>query len=353
MEETGRKRTMTPAGINYQFKLLNENRDSTNRSIKKRIEKITSLMESPVNHHLVRSEIEHLDNVINEFHQLTERIRRLKEETDEVEGMYSDEHHLLEVDQIVFNVKTEALAWLRSVTDQFEECSEKIVKSKKSSRSSKSSKSSKSKSSSSSGSSNGSKSSRKSIKDRLIMEAAKVASLKAEASFEENLTQLMRDREIAKREAKMKVYENFVEEEETKDRYEILPSNTLQTNQAPQLNAICSGASLHATTASLVNARTTIENTSYYNRSSEVSEPTENKRSLSSTVASLLKIQAAPDVTIDTFNGDCLEFKYFMTTFEDVIESNIDDARGRLTRLIQYTSGEAKDLAKRLCLSQS
>ncbi|MEO0687165.1 MAG: hypothetical protein AAFY76_19485, partial [Cyanobacteria bacterium J06649_11] len=35
-----------------------------------------------------------------------------------------------------------------------------------------------------------------------------------------------------------------------------------------------------------------------------------------------------------------------MTTFEDVIESNIDNARGRLTRLIQYTSGEAKDLAK-------
>ncbi|MEO0687166.1 MAG: hypothetical protein AAFY76_19490, partial [Cyanobacteria bacterium J06649_11] len=232
----------------------------------------------------------------------------LKEDTDEVEGMYSDKHLLLEVDQIVFNVKTEAIAWLRSVTGQFEDCSEKIVKSKKSSRSSKSSKSSNdSKSSSSSGSSNGSKSSRKSIKDRLIMEAAKVASLKAEASFEENLTQLKRDREIAKREAKMKVYENFVEEEETKDRYEILPSNTLQTNQVPQLNAISSGASLHAT-AGLVNARTTVDNTFYCNQSSEVPESTENNRSLSSTVVSLLKIQAAPDVTIDTFNGDCLEF---------------------------------------------
>ena len=127
--------------------------------------------------------------------------------------------------------------------------------------------------------------------------------------------------------------------------FTMLPSNTLQTNQASQLNAISSGASLHAT-AALVNARTTVDNPFYCNQSSEVPEPTENKRSLSSTVASLLKIQAAPNVTIDTFNGDCLEFKYFMTTFEDVIESNIDNARGRLTRLIQYTSGEAKDLAK-------
>lgn len=35
-----------------------------------------------------------------------------------------------------------------------------------------------------------------------------------------------------------------------------------------------------------------------------------------------------------------------MTTFEEVIETKVEEPRGQLTRLIQYTSGEAKDLVK-------
>ena len=60
----------------------------------------------------------------------------------------------------------------------------------------------------------------------------------------------------------------------------------------------------------------------------------------------LLRQQGAPDVDLDVFSGDPLDFKYFMSTFEEVVENKIKDLKGRLTRLIKYTRGEAKDLVK-------
>ena len=63
-------------------------------------------------------------------------------------------------------------------------------------------------------------------------------------------------------------------------------------------------------------------------------------------LADLLKIQSAPNVEIDIFSGDPLEYNYFITNFKDVVETLVDDQRGWLTRLIKYTSGEAKELIK-------
>ena len=59
-----------------------------------------------------------------------------------------------------------------------------------------------------------------------------------------------------------------------------------------------------------------------------------------------MKLQAAPDVEIDTFSGDPLEFTYFIKNFKDIIESTVDSQSGRLNRLIKYTEGEAKELIK-------
>ena len=52
-------------------------------------------------------------------------------------------------------------------------------------------------------------------------------------------------------------------------------------------------------------------------------------------------MQSAPEATIDVFHGNPLEFKYFIST-----RIKIEDGRGRLVRLIQFTSGKAKDLIK-------
>ena len=60
----------------------------------------------------------------------------------------------------------------------------------------------------------------------------------------------------------------------------------------------------------------------------------------------LLKFQSAPDVDIDCFDGNVLEYHYFMALFKEFIESKIEDPKGRLTRLIKYTARDARDLIK-------
>ena len=59
-----------------------------------------------------------------------------------------------------------------------------------------------------------------------------------------------------------------------------------------------------------------------------------------------LKVQSAPDVDMECFDGNVLEYHYFMALFREVVESKIEDPRGRLTRLIKYTVGDARDLIK-------
>eukprot|EP00794_Sanderia_malayensis_P002301 gene2301-2650_t len=58
----------------------------------------------------------------------------------------------------------------------------------------------------------------------------------------------------------------------------------------------------------------------------------------------LLRQQAAPVVDMESFDGNPMDYHFFMATFREVVEKNVIDARGRLTRLIKYTSGEAREL---------
>ena len=68
-------------------------------------------------------------------------------------------------------------------------------------------------------------------------------------------------------------------------------------------------------------------------------------------MSKLLRQLAAPEVDIDVFTGDPTEYHYFLAVFEEVVEKKIDDARGRLTRLIKYTDGEPKEMIKP-CIQQ-
>ena len=60
----------------------------------------------------------------------------------------------------------------------------------------------------------------------------------------------------------------------------------------------------------------------------------------------LLNQQNAPELDIYTFDGDPMEFHYFMAIFHEVVERKIDDEQGRLTRLIKFTKGEPKEIVK-------
>ena len=60
----------------------------------------------------------------------------------------------------------------------------------------------------------------------------------------------------------------------------------------------------------------------------------------------LLNQQNAPELEIDTFDEDPMEFHYFLAIFHEVVEKKVDDEQGRLTRLIKFTKGEAKEMVK-------
>ena len=55
----------------------------------------------------------------------------------------------------------------------------------------------------------------------------------------------------------------------------------------------------------------------------------------------LLNQQNAPELDINTFDGDPMEFHFFIATFYEVLERRVGDARGSFTRLIKLTKGEA------------
>eukprot|EP00112_Aurelia_sp_Birch-Aquarium-sp1_P014426 Seg3112.1 transcript_id=Seg3112.1/GoldUCD/mRNA.D3Y31 product="hypothetical protein" protein_id=Seg3112.1/GoldUCD/D3Y31 len=71
-----------------------------------------------------------------------------------------------------------------------------------------------------------------------------------------------------------------------------------------------------------------------------------DESTLHAALYALFNQQNAPNVDIDVFCGDPMEYQYFMATFREVVEKKIEDPMGRLTRLIKYTSGEAKELIR-------
>lgn len=67
---------------------------------------------------------------------------------------------------------------------------------------------------------------------------------------------------------------------------------------------------------------------------------------LGQTLVQLVNLQAAPKPTLDVFTGDPLKYIYFRTSFKDVVETWVTDERGRLNRLLTYTSGAARELVQ-------
>ena len=63
-------------------------------------------------------------------------------------------------------------------------------------------------------------------------------------------------------------------------------------------------------------------------------------------MCNLLLHQTAPDVEIDIFKGDPLEYHYFMSVFTEVVETKFSDPHGRLVNLLKLTEGEAKETIK-------
>ena len=68
---------------------------------------------------------------------------------------------------------------------------------------------------------------------------------------------------------------------------------------------------------------------------------------ISRMICYLLCQQSAPEVEVETFRGDPLEYYYYISVFREAVELKIDDPHDRLVRLLKYTEGEARDTIKR------
>ena len=53
--------------------------------------------------------------------------------------------------------------------------------------------------------------------------------------------------------------------------------------------------------------------------------------SVSDILCKMMKQQSAPEININVFDGNPLNFHYFMAVFKEAVEKKIEYARGRLT----------------------
>ena len=64
---------------------------------------------------------------------------------------------------------------------------------------------------------------------------------------------------------------------------------------------------------------------------------------VSETSCKLLKLQAAPEVDMEPFDGNVLNYHHFIALFKEVVESKLEDPRGRLIRFFEILQGKPKN----------
>ena len=58
----------------------------------------------------------------------------------------------------------------------------------------------------------------------------------------------------------------------------------------------------------------------------------------------LVNEHSAPEIDIDVFGEDPLEFHYFMAAFDEAVEKKIEELRGKLIRQVKCTTKEVKEM---------
>ena len=81
-------------------------------------------------------------------------------------------------------------------------------------------------------------------------------------------------------------------------------------------------------------------------KSKSTMKKNKNSSELSQMICNLLHHQSAPNVEIETFTGNPLDYHYFMSVFKETVEYKIDDPHERLVRLLKCTEGEARETIK-------
>ncbi|XP_066933229.1 uncharacterized protein [Clytia hemisphaerica] len=216
---------------------------------------------------------------------------------------------------------------------------------------------------------------------------ARIAELKVEEEFllqkqekdrelreiEEAHNKMKLQLEIKKSEARMSVYQQNQDEEGKLSEFDEI-TNKLPVDESYTMNYIerlqssiqpdekCSvnKATKNINDNDQVNLRSSDQSKSHHHRFKSVDEPFKDKvkeagpsvkfqvveASHTEEMTKLVKLARAPAVKIDSFNGNPVDFPYFIANFTQAVDENVPDERGKLTRLIDCTTGEPHELVK-------
>lgn len=379
-------------GLDAQIVALYDRRGMMYNRLMKQIQIAEQLMESS-NIDMMNAEVANVDRKLFEFMEVNERCQGLSRGQDSMEAAKVAD----EVDSKVFELKQAICKWMKVQEDDNRS---RISKSSNGSKRSRSSGAS-SHFSKRSSSSKGSHSSNKSVENK-----ARLAGLKMEAELlersmekkiEKEIVKLREERtsdlstqleelkkQIAISEAKQLVYEDDdTRNDEPIDRYKDVTVRRKVSNM-PKVDIDCASMTDRAAPEVVSMPRVGIDSannrdrviravgcdnsTSTLQASTATDMPNMNVNSVTNchpccnedisngsksskidvaqAMMQMININSAPVSDIDVFGGNPLDYDYFRATFADVVESKIKDQRGKLTRLIKYTTGEAKDLIK-------
>ena len=360
--QSPRHRSMTEKGRMYQIELLKSKKQKLQRQVEKTVQIIDE--------HLKKGET----SQIKEF---SEKLSVQFDELMEIHGKFqvltegdelrSNEENMDNLDRKVYTIKRK----IQSLSSNKDETGKLMLATggKKEIGSKTSTKSK--------ASSRGSSRASSTLDLKVKEEKAKLAELAIQQSFlkkkkeaELAAQQLEVEMEIAKATAKLKVYETEEEDEEMSSLGELENVKKAEDRQ----RTIQDYVDLHRKHQPFGNAHDEFyvkdqwpdytgelkpKETQYFESSKYNVRPDEIRKQVfpsrqkglvpgeeQQNIFEMLNYMQAPEVEIDRFDGDPLEFLYFINNFQQAVETKIRDERGRLRRLLKFLSGEPKELIK-------
>lgn len=345
---TERRRQMTEKGKAHQLEIKFTNRNSAFKRLKKQIERINALRDSPG----------------TTLEQLEEERFYLDQLKDEFNDAHKDFDDLLELEE----ERNASYHWFDIRDREFIECRIRVCEriqalERKSSRTP-SEKSSRSRKSKSSDKSKLSSSSTKHLSLALIDAAAKSAKLHAEMEFlekEREIRRLQLEKELAIANAEECAIKRILEEEKTSagDRQEVKNvKKELETNLNQEDTIRERSFSVNPHAAPFVpksrpsppfeplSSKPVLQGSDVNTAIQELVNLQAKQTELSSLIINQQKISHLPVKEPPTFSGDYFEYPAFTTAFDSIISRNVPLDRDRLYFLDKYTKGKANEVVK-------
>ena len=208
----------------------------------------------------------------------------------------------------------------------------------------------------------------KSSGDKEIQEKMEVAELIAEAELlqqkqiiQNEAEKLKKKERLAKAKARIQAYNN-IELEGGKEKEQLQPklleenwirsirmddaSRVAKIEIEPDRGAVITRREQNAQYRNTWDLQHNIDGKNLLHKTTnEELEYGRDQKNITDMMCELLKQQPGPELEINIFDGNPMDFHYFMVVFKEVVENKVTDPRGWLTHLIKFTKGEAKEIA--------